>query len=264
MYKINNIDLSTLGIIPLQNSGQSLAVSGVLDFPARKGKTEHSWGTETEAFVAEDDIEFEGREIVFYAMMKASTTEVLNANLLQLIVLCKTGIVQFETPCGIFPVVLTGDIKVEEWSEKGVIIEAKFTQFVVSFVGDTGEPTGGDGYLIDDYNLQSDFGICVLKEAGSKSLPVRIGVNTTDNYTISAYREPRDIALNCFMKGSDIADLVTKMGKFQKLLSLPGLRALSIPGGSGHNTYVKGGFKVTNIYTGAGASCQFTLILREP
>ena len=120
-YKINNIDLSTLGITPIQNSG-ALAVTGVFDFPSRKGVTEHNWGTEIESFVQSADLEYEGRDISFKGMMKATTRAILITNLNALVALCKSGLLSFETRVGTFAVYMTGEMQIGDWNDTTFIM----------------------------------------------------------------------------------------------------------------------------------------------
>jgi len=259
-YKINNIDLSTFGITPIQFSGQSLATSGVFDFPERKGTTEHNWGTEIEPFVSAADIEFEGRDISFKGLMRAANRAAILTNLNNLATLCKSGALTFETRVGTFTVYLTGDIKVIELSLTVITLEIKFRQPVVLFPTAAGAASGGSGYRLSGYSLKSDFGITVNSCTGKLDTPQRIEVKTTDFYTNAAYREPKDIKIGCTMIGSGLSDLTNKMGRLHGLLSQAGLRTLKFPDGTTATVYLKGGFNVSGIteYT-----CQFTLILRS-
>ena len=251
-YKINNIDLSTLGITPIQFSGQSLAVSGVFDFPNRKGVTEHNWGTEIESFVSSADLEYEGRDISFKGMMKASTRPSLITNLNSLITLCKSGLLSFETRVGTFAVYQTGEIQVTEWSDTTILIEIKFRQPVVLF------STPVDPEI--DYDLYKDLGIVVTKVDGKLSTSARIEVNTTGLYSNTSYRQPVDIKISCTMIVDNLADMTIKMGLLHELLSQPGLLVLSFPDIISNDVYLKTGFTVS---VTTESSCQFTLNLRS-
>jgi len=264
MYKINNIDVTTYGIVPTQFSGQSLAIAGALDFPARKGTTEHSWGTETEAFVSAADLEYEGRDISFKGIMKATTRAALITSLANFSANCKTANTTIETGLGTFPVTLTKGITIVELSSTIIILEAKFRQFVVSFPSTPGTPTGGTGYRIDGYNLKVDFGIAVLSTAGRKSIPERIEIKTTADYTNAAYGAPRDISMVCFMTAASQAILAAQMGRFQKLLSTPGMRTLTFPDETTASVYAKNGFTTSALTGEPKASGHFTLTLRQP
>jgi len=261
MYKINNIDLATFGITPIQISGQSLATSGVFDFPNRKGTTEHNWGTETELFVAAADLVFDGRDIAFRGLMRATTRTLLLTNLNGLITLCQSGSLSFETRVGIFQVYMSAEMQVSELSDTIITIEIKFRQPVVLFPVAPGIVTAGTGYKIAGYNFKSDFGITVNSLSERLSVPARIEVNTTAFYMNSTYRQPKDISINCTMLGSNISDLTNKMGRLHGLLVLPGLKVLAFPDGATANVYLKSGFNVSGI---TEYNCHFTLVFRQP
>ena len=259
-YKINNIDLSTLGITPIQFSGQSLAVTGVFDFPSRKGVTEHVWGTEIESFVLAADLEFEGRDIAFNGIMKASTRAALITNLNSLVTLCKSGLLSFETRVGIFAVYMTGEMEVTEWNDTAIEIKIKLRQPIVLFPTSPGTITAGTGYKLAGYNLKTDFGITVNQMSGKLSTPARIEVGTTGFYMNTSYRQPKEIRLGCTMIADNLADLTNKMGRLHGLLSQPGFKILTFPDLTTQNVYLKGGFNVSGITEQA---CQFTLNLRS-
>ena len=259
-YKINNIDLLTFGITPIQFSGQSLAVTGVFDFPNRKGTTEHDWGTEIEMFVSAADLEFDGRDISFKGLMRAANRASLLTNLNSLITLCKSGILSFETHVGTFQVYMTGGIEVVDWSDTSFSIEIKFRQPVVLFPTAAGLATAGTGYKIAGYNFKSDFGITVNSLTGRLDTPARIEVKTTGFYTNSTYREPKEISVRCVMLATNLSDLTNKMGRLHGLLSQPEFKILTFPDGTIASVYLKSGFNVSGI---TEYSCQFTLILRS-
>jgi hypothetical protein len=77
MYSLNGLPLDTWGIIPGRAPGSNIAVSGMLDMPARIGETFHEWGEEdgVEPLVDAIDIRLGGRDIVFYGLIYASDRE---------------------------------------------------------------------------------------------------------------------------------------------------------------------------------------------
>lgn len=259
-YKINNIDLSTFGITPIQQSGQSLAVTGVFDFPNRKGETERSWGTEIEQFVSAADLEFEGRDISFKGLMRGTTRADILSKLTSLTTLCKSGTLTFETRVGIFQVFASGEIQVVELCDTVFIVEIKFRQNVVLFPTAPGVATVGTGYKLAGYSFKSDFGIIVNSIAGRLNTASRIEVKTTDFYANINYRDLKDVKIGCTMLASNLPDLTNKMGRLHGLLSQPGLKTLTYPDGTTDGVYLKGGFIVSGITEYA---CQFTLNLRS-
>ncbi len=71
MYSINNIALSNFGITPGQITASNLAVSGMLDMPARIGKVYHDWTGEAgvEPYVLASEIRHGSRTITFNGFM---------------------------------------------------------------------------------------------------------------------------------------------------------------------------------------------------
>ncbi|MCW0484069.1 LamG domain-containing protein [Gaoshiqia sediminis] len=258
-YKINGISLAGFGILPLREKGNAFALSGALDFPRRKGTTERDWGTEIEAFVSAGDLEWEGRDITFRGLMRASSHALLVSNYGDFSDLCKNDELVFSTPFGSFNVVLEKEIKVTELMPTMLKFEAAFTQQDVSFSALTTAATGGAGTLIDGYNLRNDFGIIVQSHSGYFDLAKRIDVNTTGNYKQSGYRDMRNVTLQCLLIGSDLSDMLVKMAQFQALLASPGLHILTSYLGDSFSFYVKDGLQVSQMLDYAA---KFTLRLR--
>ena len=103
MYKLNNILLSTYGILPGRVSGEGIAVKGLFDLPKRIGTTSHKWDefNGVEPYVDADEIFLGGRTLVFQGIMLGSKSDI-ETNIFNL----KTAIdafnatVPFETPYG--------------------------------------------------------------------------------------------------------------------------------------------------------------------
>ncbi|MBD0822651.1 DUF5977 domain-containing protein [Aestuariibaculum marinum] len=103
MYKLNNILLSTYGIIPSRVPGEGIAVKGIFDLPKRIGDTRHDWAEESgvEPYVDADEIFLGARQLLFQgfiigdvATIKANLTS-LNSD-----IEAYTDLVPFETPYG--------------------------------------------------------------------------------------------------------------------------------------------------------------------
>jgi hypothetical protein len=266
-YKINDTDLKGLwGIIPSPFSGSTMAIKGALDFPKRDGKTEYDWGTETEVFCDADDIKWKGRDIIFKGFVQKTNRASLLSVIDQFSELCKSGPLSFETPLGTFSVILKSDIKIDEFlGHNAAYIEAKFYQETISFPGTTGIPSGGSGYLLDGFNLKTDFGIVIEDRQKNLDTPARIEVKTTGTFTGTQYRKPRDIKLKCKVIGDSISEIQTNLNQFYKLLSSPGMKLLTFPDtGYSHSVYVKDGIQLTNIINGSKAMAQFYFKVREP
>lgn len=260
MYKINNIDLATFGIIPIKGD-DDLSVVGLLDFPARKGESERSWGVETEVFVSLADLAWAERDLMFQGLIRAATNAELLTRITAFSGLCKSDLAQFETPYGIFGVLLKNDIRVSPLSPTAARIDVNFTQPTVVFPALTQTASGGTGYRLAGYNLKTDFGIYISENSGQRDTPSRIEINTTDMYLKTTYREPKDITLSCFMVQPNISQVVAKMGQFQALLASAGLKAFVSPENESNNVYVKDGFKVS-LEIGGKTIALFNLKLR--
>ncbi len=242
MYKINDTDITTYGILPSPSSPGDLALSGALDFPKRLGTTEYNWGNETEAFVDAEDIEFDGRNLTFRGFLKAADRITFLAKVEAFKTACIACTI-FSTPLGDFPVILKDEIKVTEYLNSNVaIITVEFWQENITF-GSAGTSSGGIGYKLAGYNLKNDFGIVVEKRANDLDVAKRIEVKTTGLYTQTEHRGPRDIQLNCTMISDNLTGLVTNMNKFHALLASEGMKTLAFPDGKTHEVYIKDGFQ---------------------
>lgn len=103
MYRLNNILLSTYGILPGRVSGEGIAVKGIFDLPARIGETHHKWdeANGVEPFVDGDEIFLGGRDITFQGIMLGSKAEIeTNIFNLKQAIDAFTATVPFETPYG--------------------------------------------------------------------------------------------------------------------------------------------------------------------
>ncbi len=257
-YIINDTDLSIFGITAIRNK-DSIALSGIFDFPGRDGTTEHEWGTETEAFVSAADLKWKERDIVFAGLMMAETRTLLLQNLTNFSTLCKSDLLSFETPYGTFDVVLKEGITTTKLDDTSYNIEVRLTEQEVAFSILNKVASGGTGYLLSGYNLQNDFGIYVPSITGQLDTPERIEVGTTDYYRKTGYRKPQDITIKCVMIQSNMDDLTNNMNQFLALLSSEGLKEF-IDSDGAYSVYVKDGF-TTTIYAQSGIA-KFNLKLR--
>lgn len=135
MYKLNDILLSTYGIIPGRIQGEGIAVKGIFDLPKRIGDIEHSWGDEDgvdpfvgvgEIFLGGRDIEFQGIIIGSESVIKTYLTAFKND------VSAFVNVVPFETPYG------TVCVYVKKYDVKhyngGSIITIQFREPIVGAV----------------------------------------------------------------------------------------------------------------------------------
>ena len=105
MYKLNEIQFSTYGIIPGKHKGEDIAVKGVFDLPKRIGETSNDWADENsvEPFVEVDEILLGGRALFFTGIMLGSVSEMeTNLNNFKNAIDGFINTVPFETPYGSF------------------------------------------------------------------------------------------------------------------------------------------------------------------
>lgn len=234
MYKLNGIDIKTLGCSPVVESGNSLAIDGVFNLPSRLGATEYNWGTSIEPYVELEDIVLDGRDITLSLITNK------NSNLVTITDKLK-ACTEIECVLGKFNVFCTGAIDI---TEHGFIkIKAKFRQSIFSIPILSIIGSGIGDILIDDYSFD-DFGIVVSNRDSLFSVGDRIDVPTTVFYTGTSYRNTFPLEFLCSMIGQSVTDLYNKIGQFQALLMKPGTRTIKI-GGKTVSAYFKDGFQAT-------------------
>jgi len=110
MWKINDILLSTYGIIPGQVDNEGIAVKGIFNLPKRLGKTYKDWGDadSVEPYVAADEIFLEGRDIIFQGILTGTKAETeANIEWLKSDISNFVNIAPFQTPYGSYCVYVT-------------------------------------------------------------------------------------------------------------------------------------------------------------
>ena len=70
IYKFDTIDVTAYGVLPMRGDG-GVAVSGLFDFPKRKGEIERNWGDGVEPYLDGKDLEYDGRTIGLKFVMAA-------------------------------------------------------------------------------------------------------------------------------------------------------------------------------------------------
>ena len=264
-YQINGHSLSEYGIVPISTKGNDIALTGVFDLPKRLGTIEHEFGNETEAFVKADDIILDGRELKLNCYARAATSAELISNLQALFNECEKDGTVLTTPFGTFNVSLRNQASVSEFPKnKSAQVEIRFWQedYVIPSQGET--PNGGDGYLIDNYNLKTNFGVIMARKEDFRSLSKRKDFKYTAEETSSALRTPRDMVMQCYMVAPDLTTFKSKMDSLHALLISPDLRVLIEPNNTNHYIYVKDGLKVDKIRNMHRTIAYFNLKLREP
>lgn len=223
IYKLDNINIASFGAIPVLG-GERLALEGLFSLPKRKGATEYNWGTSIEPFVAAEDIELEGRELILNLAIQKASNQV--TALKQALTACQVLAVDFD----VYNVVCKHAIKLVEKGEY-LFIEARYWQNDYELKPITILPSFTGSYRLGAFDLLKDFGIIVSELNDTKNVAGRIEVSTTELYTQTQYREQRELSLDAFAKGDSISELYSKLTQFSALLCAPGFISLTSPAG---------------------------------
>lgn len=240
IYKLNDIDISTLFAIPVAK-GPDIALEGIFDAPKRKGTTEYNWGTSIEPYVNAEDIELEGRELTLNVVIHASDRQTL-ANRINAFKTACIGCTVLSFDYDSFNVICKSEIKVVEY-DLVATVNASFWQDAYTLKPLTMVPSNTGSFRLDNYNLQADFGLTVSKIEGLRDVANRIEISTTELYTKTQYREPRNITLTCFLKSDSISQLYNYVCQLHSLCYKSGFRTLVLSDNSNLEVYFKEGFK---------------------
>lgn len=241
-YKLDNVDISSFGAYPYENTKGSTAITGIFDLPKRKGTTEYDWGTTIEPFVDAEDIELDGRTLTLSLVIRSSNLKSQLKKLVDACIACR----HLSTVFGDFDIICKDEITVEEYlSLNMAIVQVKFWQQDYIPAEIKMQPSGGNSYTMDNYSLYVDFGISVSSRSGVESIGKRIEVATTLPYMQNKFRELGTLTLKCAMLGTDLKDLYLKMGQFSALCISPGLRSLCLRDNENMKIYFKDGITVT-------------------
>jgi len=242
MYKINGVDLSIFGFIPIKADGSDLAITGCFDLPKRKGDVEYFWGSEVESFLESEDIEIAENTFAISGLFKGESAVNSAKDLIRLVTENKEN--------GIDAGFL---ILVAAQHERIVCEKLKDSVLVkIGFVREYGLPdlviegTGGDGFVIDTYNLLADFGIKVLKVEEHIGVGEAFKVDTTATYFDSRYRKSKSAKCTALITANNLTNLYDCLQQFYALLYSPGIRSFIGSSGS-FSFYCKDGVQVSNV-----------------
>lgn len=242
MYTLDGINITEFGAFAAVTKGERIALEGVFSFPKRKGSSERNWYTEIEPFVETGDMEFDGRTLTLRAWIGGDTPVQYAGNLANFknaCIACRT----LATDYASFAVILKESVKVDEYIGRNrALVSAAFWEETVQFPELTATPSRGSGYLLDGYNLTTDFGIRVSERQDTNGVGKRLETDTTIPYTLTQYRDKGTATLKCYLRGDGFAELYDKMSRFHALCASAGLRTLRFPDGAEMTGYVKEGF----------------------
>lgn len=266
-YYINSPSLSNYGAKASPKTRQTLAITGVFDFPKRDGDSEFNWGDEVEAFTDTEDFEWKEKSCTLRVFLQGSDAEDY-----------ETKLTSFKNnSMGLSSLSSDYGLDIEDLRTTGVIevvehLKDNAATCTINFIaqdgilsGVLGTASGGSGYLLDGYSFIEDFGLYVQKRNDNKSVAKYQDYDTTVDYETlpTASRQPRDIQLDVTMIATSLSDFTAQMGKLHQLLASEGLRTLTFPDGNTHQVYCKDGFKINTVKTGGNVSASFYLKLRE-
>jgi len=253
MYKLNNISLTNYNIVAGQAPSSNIAVSGVFDMPKRKGKTFHSWGDHhgVEPWVKAAEIFFEGRDIVFYGLVKAAdkpSTVYLLKSFYKLIN-SFTGLVSFETPYGTFQVYVKDEVVVKYISDGWCSIALKMREPVVTIPNEL-LPLGNQYNKLGINGIPfNSFGAFVKKTDKNLNRPgtkkQSVSVYGSEGFEITKMKLQK-VSLNLVFHTNSFVNLKTGIDQFHTVLASEGLHDLNMDM-TGKKIFAIDGFKVKNI-----------------
>jgi hypothetical protein len=277
-YTLDNTDLwLQYGIKGGQAPDSNIAVKGVFDMPQRLGETFYDWGDENgiEPYVADVDIIFGGRDVVFYGIILGAREEV-NVKLQQLYTQVKsfTDLVVLGTPYGSFDVTVRSVIPTYkpgicsfEMLCREPYVKAYLFNFILKDTNDDfmidnqgnrivlngWQPLPGTGvspYTIDGIPFAS-LGLS-LNEATDLHNLGDFKDQFVTKYAGEAYqlvkRQGNRLVFNGYLIGSTLNDFTTKAKWIQTLFIKPGLRTIKIRDEVVLECFATDGFEITGTY----------------
>jgi hypothetical protein len=250
-YKLNTIPLANYGITPGRAPLSNLALEGMLDMPARLGKTFHDWLDEegVEPYVEADEIFFGSRKLIFYGYITAASQQeaVLKLNDLYDDFGRLTDLITLETPWGSFQVYLREEITAEYMGNGAASIRMVFEQVAVALpnLQLPVERTVRQYHI--DFIPFSAFGATITETDGQYDRP-ELKQATVTAYNETGYQLTKiaqsKVDLNLVFYASDWATLRDNVQKLHQLLGSPGTRTVNIDD-TEREGFAISGFKVT-------------------
>lgn len=269
MYSINGIPLGDYGITPGRAPGSNISVEGILDMPARLGKTYQSWGDENgvEPYVSAEDINYGGRKIVFYGLIKAGTKAFALQKTKDLYDQFSSfdDLVPLVTDWGTFQVYVKETISVDYLVQGWAQIKITFREPNV-----TNSETLPSGSASSYYHIDG-VAFTQLGARVSKVIDNFDRAKTKDGkftaYGLEGYKvtktEANKVTVSLICKADNFTTLASNVQKLHKLLSMPDTRTMNVDG-TLRECFNVDGFTVGKIRVwGNLAICelQFTMLM---
>lgn len=252
IYKLNNIDLRSLGFIPGKQNGSNIALAGCFDMPERTGKVFHSWGDEhgIEPYVSAAEISFAGRSIslVGYIFGEGKLDCTSKANRIFEMIDRFSGLVPLSCKWGTYMVRVNQPLTGTFIGDKALKMTLVFFEPTVPLTG-TIPTTTNAAYGIDGISFK-DLGGTLLLLSGDRTnrpLPKTLSFTSNAEDVEEIKTEAREITLKIFIDQPNLDAFRDKINGLYALFSAPGLRELKISTDFDRRFFVKDGFKVSNI-----------------
>jgi hypothetical protein len=257
MIKLANIDLSQFGFIEGKMPNSNIAYSGILDMPARTGKTFHSWPERKgiQPYVNANEIRFGGRDIKVsgYIIGEDRKDVRLKAKALYDQIDSFNDLVDLTCKWGIYKVYVNSSIKPEKVGRRHFKIELSFREPVVDLSG----TLPSENYPDNDFGIDGisfkDLGGVMLELSGdrvSRTAPKaqQFTAYFHEGYQITKTEAP-ELSLKLYIKQPDYASFNGKIQSLYALFSSPGLRSLILQNDALRSFFVKDGFTVDTLYS---------------
>jgi hypothetical protein len=269
-YSLEGELLTDFGIIAGRAPQSNIAVEGFLDFPKRINKTEHTWDDENgvDPYVSESEIQFGGRDLVFYGYVKGDSKTDAQNRLSQFYSFIDgfNSLVDFDTPRGSFRVYINSAIEVNYFGDGLCSIKITFRQPNVVLSG------GSIPTSLDPENVNGidgvDFGVLGFTVIDFTHMGVRFltlknilerpspKAQNTVNYFREGFQvtrpQQREYTMNGIILADDYNEFEQTVKNLYEVFRTPGTRVIYLPNDVIRLVYVRNGFTVRGILDNPG------------
>ncbi|MDO9554524.1 hypothetical protein [Rhodonellum sp.] len=281
-YYINDIALSTFGIIPGQakTKGSNLALSGHLDFPKRINKTSHSWGDRDgiEPYVSTEEMQFAGRDIDFHFLLEADSVTSAHAKIFGLYSLIEglTGLATLSCDFGSWSVFVRDEIQITDLGRGALSGVIPFKEPVCDLSGLV--PTEPNPDLIEGIDGVSwsslGFALVDFRQLGISSSSIEGMLNRPkpksgefNSYATEGFQITKTGARKYKLIGGieavDYETLKTIISGLYALFGSAGTRVLYLSGDLIRIVYCEEGFEIDQVVLDYKATARITINFTE-
>ena len=248
MYKLNDIDLTTYGILAGKPSSGNVAIEGCYSMPSRTGDCYYEWPDSLEGFTAADDIMFGGRNLVFNGIIISNNFDLYyKLKAFYAAIALFSDLVVLSSPYGDYSVQITS---VEETHNTGGCwLKINMREPVVDLTGGTLPATGIGAYTIDDIPFHS-FGLHIGKSDKVYNLPELKEQYFTkygqEGYQM-VYHKNRVLTLDGIIVASSVAEFTTNIKNLYLAFASTGERTIKKNNEVFITCFAKDGFEVKDL-----------------